>query len=200
MINLACPIPRDIVISVSGGPDSMSLLNFAQKGRKNIHVLHVDHKTEHAKEARAFVEKYCSDNRLPLSVYQVRGDAHDETNWRNERLEFYKYFTNQGRYIATAHTLDDAIEWFLFTAIHGQSAFMHPVSKEFKLLKPFLYTEKDELIKWNKTYNVPFVVDPTNYDNSNMRSKMRNSVIPELLGIHPGMKTSIKKKLIEHNG
>ncbi len=194
MIQLACPIPRSIVVAVSGGSDSMSLLSFCQRGKKQIKVIHIDHGSKHAKEARAFVESYCAKHSLSLDVYEVpEAIKHTEEAWRDYRLGVYKKYTSAGGYVATGHTADDLIEWYLMTALHGQSKFMLPVDEEHKLIKPFLYTEKDELIAWCRKFEVPYVIDPTNFGDGNTRAKLR-SIMPVLLSIHPGFKTSIKNK------
>lgn len=198
MLQLASKIPRSIVVAVSGGPDSMALLSFCMRGRKDITVLHVDHKTEHAKEARVFVEKFCKDNALKLVIGDiVNVEGHNENAWREQRLGFYKTLaTNQGLYVATAHHLDDLVEWYLLSAIHGKPNFMKPADEEYKLIKPFLFTEKEDLISWCDRFDVPYVIDPTNIGNDNSRAILRSSVIPTLLKIHPGMKTSIKNKAL----
>lgn len=193
---LACKIPRQIVIACSGGPDSMALLSFCMRGRKDITILHVDHKTTHAKEARQFVEKFCQDNNLKLVVRETTEvNGHDENAWREQRLGFYRDFTDQGLYVATAHHLDDLVEWFLLSAIHGKPNFMKPVDEQYKLIKPFLLTEKEDLITWCNRYSIPYIIDPTNVGDDNARAMLRANVIPTLLKIHPGMKTSIRNKM-----
>lgn len=198
MIRLACSIPREITIAVSGGSDSMSLLNFCIKGRKNITALYINHRTTHADEAQEVVAEYCRVNKVPLAIRYIPQELkHNELEWRNARLEFYKEFTSNGRFVATGATLDDAVEWWLMTSLHAEPKLMRPVDEEFRLLKPFLLTEKDELIKWCQNNAVPFVVDPTNFDGSNTRSVIRRDIIPVLLRLHPGLYTSIKRKLEE---
>jgi tRNA(Ile)-lysidine synthetase-like protein len=194
VIQLATPIPRSIVLAVSGGSDSMSLLSFCQRGRKQIKVIHIDHGTLFAKESRAFVEKYCAKHSLSLDVYEVP-DAikHTEEAWRDYRLGIYKRYTSVGEFVATGHTNDDLAEWFIMSSLHGKGCFMKPVDEEHRLLKPFLYTSKEELIAWCLRFDVPFLTDPTNEGTSNARAKLR-SIMPTLLSIHPGFKSSIKNK------
>jgi tRNA(Ile)-lysidine synthase len=200
MLHLACKIPHDTVIACSGGPDSMALLSFCQAGKKHITVLHIDHGTAHAKEARKFVETYCKNNSLPLVISEVpKSMEHSENAWREFRLGAYREFTKTNQWVATAHHLDDAIEWYLMTALHGGPKFMQPLDTEHKLMKPFLHTEKDQLIKWCNDKNVPYVIDPTNIGQENTRAILRESVMPGLLKIHPGMKSSIKNKMIGLN-
>lgn len=197
MIQLATKIPHEIVVACSAGPDSQALLSFCMNGRKEITVLHIDHKTEHAALARSFIEIFCAKNNLNLVIREVSNAAHNENAWREERLGFYKDFTNQGKYVATAHHLDDVVEWYLLSAIHGKPNFMKPIDKDHKLLKPLLFTEKEELVKWCDRHEIGYVLDPTNVGQDNARAILRSTVIPSLLNIHPGMKTSIKNKMLD---
>jgi tRNA(Ile)-lysidine synthase len=194
MIQLATKIPRSACVAVSGGADSMSLLSFCHRGRKNITALHIDHRTDFGKEARKLVETYCHSNSIPLVVKEVTTTEHNEEKWRNERLGFYRDFTSQGLFVCTGHQLDDLIEWLLLTCIHGKPKFMSPVDEEHKLLKPFLLTEKQELVEWCRKFSIPYLEDPTNTGQDNARAKLRG-IMPTLLSIHPGLRTSIKNKM-----
>ena len=197
MFHLACPIPHDIVIACSGGPDSMALLSFCRSGKKNVTVIHVDHGTEHAKDARKLVSDYCNSNNISLNIYEVpESTSHTENNWREFRLSVYAGYTKAGKWVATAHHLDDAVEWYMLTALHGETKFMQPCNSQYKLMKPFLLVEKEKLIQWCISKNVPYVTDPTNIGEDNSRAILRESVMPNLLKIHPGMKISIKNKML----
>lgn len=195
MIRLACKIPRNIVIACSGGPDSMALLSFCMKGKKNVFVLHVNHGTDHARDAESLVTKFCIANNLPLFVRNVKNNSHNENMWREERLAFYREFTEKEIYVATAHHLNDVAEWYLLSAIHGKAKLMSPIDKEHKLIKPFILTEKDELISWCNKNNIPFVIDPTNVGEDNSRAILRKETIPSLLKIHPGFNSTIRNML-----
>lgn len=201
MLQLAAKIPREIVIAFSGGADSSALVSFCERGKKKITLLHIDHKTSHSRDAKRFVEAYAKEFNLPLVVREVPENMkHDEAAWRDVRLDAYREFTSKGLFVATAHHADDNLEWTLMTTIHGKPKFMNPIDHEHKLIKPFLYCDKQELIDWCQKFDVPFITDPTNDEgDTNARAILRKNVIPHLLRIHPGMKTSIKRKMMEAN-
>ena len=121
---LACKIPRSVCVAVSGGPDSMAALSFCMNGKKDITVLHVDHHTPHAKIARECVSAFCNKHNIHLEVREVMSHEHNELIWREERLSFYKEFTSKGQYVLTAHHINDLVEWYLLTALHGNAKFM----------------------------------------------------------------------------
>ncbi len=203
MIDLACSIPPSITLAISGGVDSMSLLDFAIQGRRKVKVIHIDHGTAHAKEARAFVESYCKQINVPCDVHTFPAlyDGLDvpEEVWREFRLGVYKQYTSKGEYLATGHHADDNLEWAIMSFVHGNiGKFMKPVDEEHKLLKPFLFTDKEELVSWCERKSVPYITDPTNIGTDNVRARLRSKVIPELLAIHPGMKSSIKNRAMRN--
>lgn len=197
MIRLACNIPHKVVIAYSAGPDSSALLSFAIAGRKNVIPLFVDHGTEFSKVSLDIAKKYCQDNNLELIVRHAKPESRTELEWRNDRLEIYKEFTGKGLFVATGATLDDAMEWYLLSALHGNPKLMAPVDVEHKLIKPFLFAEKVELLSWCHRKNIQYAIDPTNIGEYNSRALLRSEAIPALLKIHPGFKSTIKNKLLE---
>lgn len=195
-ITLACKIPKKVVVAFSGGPDSSALLSFCQKGRREIIVLHINHGTPHAIEAEKLVKDYCEKQNLQLDLYKLADTGgHNENKWRDERLKIYKNYTSKGLTIATAHTGDDLVEWWIISSIHSKPALMKPIDEKHGLIKPFLLTPKSILIEHCIKNNVPYIIDPTNIDGNNARAILRREVIPSLLKIHPGMRTSISKLL-----
>lgn len=198
MIHLACSIPNEIVVAVSGGPDSMALLDFCVAGRKDVTALYVHHGTHHASEAREVVGEYCVPRGIRMLTRYVSPLVETtEEGWRGERLRIYREFTSQGKRVATAHHVDDAVEWWLMSALHGSPKLMKPVDEEHGLLKPFLTTPKAELVDWCKRKGVVFIEDPTNKGSSNTRAVLRTSVMPHLLQIHPGLRSTIAGKIRE---
>jgi tRNA(Ile)-lysidine synthase len=195
MIHLSCKIPNDVTLAVSGGPDSMALLDFCIRGKKSVRVVHVDHGTDISRQSRELVLGFCRDAKVPITIRRLDDDIDPtEEGWRNGRLLVYKEFTRDG-WVATAHHLDDVVEWYLMTALHGKTAFMRPVDSHHRLLKPLLKTPKGRLLDWCLAHDVPFVTDPTNVGTSNARAILRAEVIPSLLKIHPGFRTSILNKM-----
>ena len=89
MIRILGKIPQNVCIAVSGGRDSMAVLDFFRRGRKNVVVLHYNHGTEHAKDAQQCVAHYCKEHEIPLCVGQNTDskpkDQSWEEFWRNKR-------------------------------------------------------------------------------------------------------------------
>lgn len=171
----------------------MVALDFLLNGRYRPTVINFNHGTEFGEEAWHFVYKKC--NELGLSTVSTeicfdppKGQSIEEF-WRNER---YRFFNSLGGPVITAHHLDDATEWWLFTSLHGTSRLI-PYSRG-KVIRPFLLTSKSDILSWAERRGVEYLDDPANSDEKYMRSIVRHKIMPEALRVNPGLRTVIKKK------
>lgn len=192
MIHLACKLPRKVVVACSGGPDSMAALDFLRRPGKVKKVIHVNHLTDFSDAGAELVRWYCGKYNLRYQLLAIDALAKTEFDWSEARHELFRKHSENHK-IVTGHTLDDAVEWWIYTAAQGNPKLM-PV-KSHRSIKPFIKTRKARLIQWCEDNDVPYLIDPTNADgSSNMRSKMRKNVIPGLLDVYPGLYSSIRSK------
>lgn len=202
MIRLLKKLPNTVYVAVSGGVDSMAALDFARRGKRAVHVLHFDHGTKHGSEARKFIEAYCSSERIPLTISSLQRPRDPseslEEYWRNERIRFFREHTDAP--IVTAHHLDDAVEWWIFTSLHGSPRLMSYSNDTTGVIRPFLATPKDELVSWCERKGVPHVSDPSNESRNHSRNRIRHDIVPHALVVNPGLRTVIKKKIVEELG
>jgi tRNA(Ile)-lysidine synthase len=119
-----------------------------------------------------------------------RGSKSTEEHWRDERIMFLEGLEGA---IITGHNLDDVVEWYLFSTLHGQSKLI-PYQRN-NIIRPFLSTSKKELESWCDRHGVPYMNDPSNKDEKYMRSIIRHKILPEALRVNPGLATVIKKKV-----
>ena len=198
MIKFLGKIPKKIVLACSGGSDSMAILNFLTKGGRDIEVAHINHRTKHGFEASQFVEKFCWNNGIKFHCSLVATERPAKTSleefWRNERYKFLENFSDP---IITAHHLDDAIETWLFTAMHGEARLI-PYSRD-NIIRPFLITTKNDLDDWCKRHSIPFIKDPSNLDVKHPRNRIRNIIMKDVLEINKGIHKVIRKKYLNIN-
>lgn len=195
MIKIHKTIPNSVAIAVSGGVDSMAVLDFLRRSR-DVLALHYNHGTEYAPKAEQLVREYCSDNKIPLIVgnldEKIISGYSEEMWWRYNRYKFFASSTS--RTVITAHHLEDAVEGWIFSCMHG-NGFLIPSQRD-NYLRPFLTTEKKDLISWCESKQVPFIEDPSNTENVHMRNYIRNVMMEHVLYINPGIKKTIKKKIL----
>jgi tRNA(Ile)-lysidine synthase len=201
-------IPFNVGVAVSGGPDSMAILDFLLKGNRKVTAFHFNHGTEHGQEAERVVEDYCETNSIPLFIGRLSrpktpGKSPEEF-WRDERYKFLEKHTghlavdvHMDMYahgpIITCHTLNDQVENWIFTSLHGNPRLI-PYRRG-NIIRPFILTRKEALVSWCDRKNVPYVTDPSNSDPKYMRSLIRTKIIPRALEVNPGLHKVIKKKV-----
>jgi tRNA(Ile)-lysidine synthase len=202
MIKLLKRVDNNIYIAASGGSDSMAAISFLSNSpRRKVEVLYFNHGTEYSYRAEKLIEDYCKHKDLILhkGLLEEQKDKRKspEEFWRDQRYKFFNNFKDKP--IVTAHHLDDVIEWYLFSTINGESKLINYQREN--IIRPFLLTEKKELLDWCLTHNVPYLEDQSNKDVRYSRNRIRHNIIPEVLKINPGIKKVISKLLREkHNG
>ena len=198
MIRIIGKIPSRVTVACSGGVDSMALVHFLLKGKRKVQLAYFNHDTPHSKEAEAFVREYAAKNRLILTIGRVKGSRGKqslEEFWRNERYNFLS--TLGSNFIITCHHLDDVVETWLFNCMHGKPGLI-PYNREPNIYRPFLMTEKREILSYVKRKGVEWLEDPSNRMTKNiMRNHIRHELMPHVLKVNPGIRKTIRKKLIE---
>lgn len=193
MIKLLLPIPNQIYLACSGGVDSIGAYTFLSRNNKrNIIPVFFDHGTETSKKALDFLQEQGYNPVVgKIEKIKVKGESWEEY-WRNER---YRFFKKLDKDIIVCHHLDDVIESWIFSSIHGNGKII-PL-KHKNIIRPFLITEKEKLknicIKENKAW----IEDETNLDINYMRNRIRHILMPEILKINPGIRKVIKKKYLK---
>lgn len=198
MIKLACKIPKKVVLACSGGRDSMSTLEFLIKGKRDVTIAYYDHGTIHGSEALEFLKRFCEQKKLKL-IYDTCNQAvplkmSKEEFWRNKRYEFFKSLEGP---IVMGHHLDDAVEWWIFSSLRGNSQLIPVERNNPHIIRPFLITEKNKIHK--KLNKFPHIEDPSNENTCFARNYIRHKLGPLCLNVNPGIKTTIRNLYLKDN-
>lgn len=180
-----------VLIGVSGGADSIALLEFfvsvKEKYDLDICVAHIEHgiRGEDSVNDAEFVENYCK--KLGVKFYLKTIDAPNlakkakmgvEEYSRMARYDFFN--TIECDKIATAHNLTDNIETLLFRLARGtglKGACSIPAVRG-KIIRPFIEVSSSEIRKWCNDNNIPYRVDCTNSDSAYSRNLIRLEILP----------------------
>ena len=180
-----------VLIGVSGGADSIALLEFfvsvKEKYDLDICVAHIEHgiRGEDSVNDAEFVENYCK--KLGVNFYLKTIDAPNlakkakmgvEEYSRTARYDFFN--TIECDKIATAHNLTDNIETLLFRLARGtglKGACSIPAVRG-KIIRPFIEVSSSEIRKWCNDNNIPYRVDCTNSDSAYSRNLIRLEILP----------------------
>ena len=198
MIKLQGKIPRKVYVACSGGVDSMAAVDFLKRNH-DVFVLHFNHGTHHGMKAMKFVNNYCSDNDIGfLTNTGIDREKHpkesQEEYWRSIRYEWLERCTE--RQIVTAHHLDDCVETWVWSSMHGIGKII-PYNRDDRILRPFRMTRKRDLELWCNLKNVPYITDDSNTDTCYTRNYIRHEMMPNVLRVNPGIHKTISKKIAQ---
>lgn len=184
-----------IVIGLSGGPDSMCLLDILKSLNLELNIIcaHINHniRLESDEEAQFLIE-YCQNNNLLIETTKFDKKSKDANYTEAElREKRYKYFEKivkkyNAQYLFTAHHGDDLVETILMritrgSNIKGYSGFQINTKKDnYQIIRPLIYLTKEEIINYNNEHNIPSVEDKTNCSSKYTRNRYRKKILPFL--------------------
>lgn len=181
--------PEDrVVVAVSGGPDSMCLLDVLARleDRMGLDLLvaHVDHGlSDESERVAAHVAGYGST--LGYEVHLARAHDLEGPNLHERAREFrYAFFEDLAaregaRRVVTAHTLDDRVETTLARLIHGAGlaglAGLPPVDR--MRVRPLITSRRSETRAYCEEVGLDFYDDPANDDERFERPRVRRRIV-----------------------
>ncbi len=185
-----------IVIGLSGGPDSMCLLNvlLELKNKYNLTIIcaHINHGLRiESEEEKKFVQKYCEKNNVIFEYLKIdayKNNKFSEEEARSKRYNFFNQIIKkyQANYLMTAHHGDDLIETILMRIVRGStlSGFIGiPLvseNKDYKIIRPLLYCEKTDILEYLDKNNIPYCLDKSNESEKYTRNRYRKQMLPFL--------------------
>lgn len=184
-----------IVIGLSGGPDSMCLLDIIMNLNKNIKIIcaHINHNIrQESTDEMVFIKDYCQNKKIIIetTTFDKKSEEKDynELELREKRYEFFESVVRKYHavYLFTAHHGDDLIETIQMritrgSNLKGYSGFQISTEKDgYKIIKPLIFMTKDEINEYNEDNNIPSVEDKTNNEDNYTRNRYRHHLLPFL--------------------
>lgn len=184
-----------IVVGVSGGPDSMALLDILNTIKSDMNLVlicaHVNHnKRKESDQEQEDLHDYCTKNNIIFECIKVNewGDDNFHNEARTLRYNFFEELVNNygAKYLMTAHHADDLIETILMRIVRGStlkgySGFARVVDRgKYKIVRPLITKTKDELLKYVQENNIKYAIDSSNNEDHYTRNRYRHTVIPFL--------------------
>jgi tRNA(Ile)-lysidine synthase len=199
MIQIQGKLEREVYIACSGGVDSMAVVDFLIKNHE-VNLMFFDHGTEISKEALIFLSNryYPSIEHAGMKLRvgninrQKQPSESWEEYWRNQRYEWFHSFDVP---IITCHHLDDCVETWIWSSLHGEAKIIPYRNKN--VIRPFRLNRKSEFTNWCRNKNVQWVEDSSNEDTKYMRNFIRHEIIPKALVVNPGIHKVVRKKVLE---
>lgn len=200
--SLELPTGRALV-AVSGGPDSVALLDLLVR-TQNTHrlglvVTHVDHGI-HPESAQVAdrVQSLATHYQLPFEGTRLAlGPSAGETLARSRRYAWLESVRTRlgAEIIFTAHHLDDQIETVLMRALSGSGpaglAGMAPIQGA--VVRPLLPFRRAELASYVRESGLESWKDPANTDVRHLRSWIRTELLPSLRERLPRVEPNLER-------
>ncbi|MEO8090318.1 MAG: tRNA lysidine(34) synthetase TilS [Gemmatimonadales bacterium] len=202
MADLALP-PGRAIVAVSGGPDSVALLDLLVRSR-DVHglelvVAHLDHGI-HSESSRVAEQVGALAELYQLQVHIGRlalGPAAGETEARAERyawLETLRARLGAG-VIFTAHHADDQVETVLMRVLGGSgpAGLAGMASVRGEVVRPLLSVPRTDLLRHLEETGLQSWQDPANSDPRHLRSWLRHQVLPMLRHRLPDVDSKLQR-------
>ena len=186
-----------VVVAVSGGPDSIALLNtlinLKEKLQCELVVAHVNHMIRAVADSETeYVKEFCKSKGIECFVKKIdvislanEQKIGTEEAGRNVRYEFFDEVFNKvnADKIAIAHNANDNAETVLMNVLRGTGISglkgIEPV-RDNKFIRPLIETERADIEKYCEEMELNPKFDESNKDNTYTRNKIRNVLIPFL--------------------
>jgi tRNA(Ile)-lysidine synthase len=202
---------QPIVVGVSGGPDSLCLMDILYRAGYPLVIAHLNHglRPEADEDVRE-VEQISSRLNLPLVVKKedVRGLALAESLSIEEaaRLLRYRFLMEQARAnkaqaVAVGHTADDQVETVLMNFVRGagltglKGMTCRKVLPEFDpdipIVRPLLNVWREETVVYCAAHGLRPVFDQSNATLDYTRNRIRHLLIPELESYNPRFREAL---------
>ncbi len=167
------------IIAVSGGVDSVVLLDMLSRGSDKLIVAHVDHgiRNDSAADAR-FVAALARQYQLPfVSTALLLGPHASEELARDKRYAFlFSQATEHGAVVVTAHHLDDVVETVALNIERGTGWRGLAVMGRNDIQRPLIRLAKAQIYTYALNHHLEWVEDSTNATNDYLRNRLRHKI------------------------
>lgn len=198
-LQLPVPPAEPLLVGVSGGADSVALLDALVQLGYRPHVCHLNHQWRGAdSDADAeFVRQLAGQYGLPVTI-ESRAVEKNEDAARQAR---FKVFESVGiPTVALAHTADDQVETFLMRLIRGAGmeglAGISPDRQigSLRVIRPLLNVSRQEVLDYLRSRDLKWREDASNADRQFLRNRIRHELLPVLeRDFNPGIRDALRR-------
>lgn len=192
--------PAALVLLLSGGRDSVCMLDLAvrARGTEAVQALHVNYGLrDDAGEDERYCDELCERLGVALEVEQPRrpeGPGNLQAWARDVRYAAaVRLAEAREATIVTGHTADDQVETILYRLASSPSrrALLGMRPKDGRLARPLLGTTRAETTAYCEERGLAWRDDASNDQPAFARNRLRQGLIPELDQIHPAARENV---------
>lgn len=184
-MEITFPKPGKYVVAVSGGVDSVALLDILHKKHTyELVVAHFDHGIRaDSPTDRHLVQAMAAAYGLPFFYEEGKlGPQVSEAAAREARYKFLKKIANENsaRAMITAHHQDDLLETAILNMLRGTARKgLSSLSSSSEIIRPLLKVSKQDLMKYARDNSLNWREDSTNQDANYLRNYVRLNILPK---------------------
>ena len=195
------PLPRRLLIGLSGGADSVALTCMLLRRRESeglaLTAVHVNHglRGAEADADEAFVRDFCDAHGLPLTVKRLDPPEHASEGWAREaRYAAFReaYEAAGAEALVLAHHRDDQAETLLLHLLRGSGLTgLSGMARDgqlygMRVIRPMLGIPRSSLLAALEAEGQPWREDATNAGGAYLRNRIRHRLIPLMEELAPG--------------
>ncbi len=192
---------KPLLLAVSGGADSMALLELVTRYATNldlVKVIHCNHRLrgEESDDDEDFVLNECLNRSVECIAIRFEDSELADSSEEGLRRVRYRYIEQtasafKSQWVALGHHLDDDLETFFLrllrgTGLHGLAGIPHrreildSEGEKRVLIRPLLELSRFQIEAWLERERVSFRQDSSNESTEYTRNRIRHELIPLL--------------------
>ena len=199
---------KRILVALSGGLDSVTLVQLLGKADVEIAVAHVNFQLRGRDSERdaAFVKGLAARLGVPfhlrraaVETYRATRNASIQMAARAIRYEWFEQLSQVHGYdfIATAHQREDSLETLVLnlsrgTGVEGLTGIK---PKQGKIIRPLLSFSKAAIKRYALKRGIDWCEDSSNASDAYTRNKIRNRILPEFDKLHPKARENFARSI-----
>lgn len=183
---------RPVVVLLSGGRDSVCLLDLAARiaGAEAVGALHVNYGLrDSASDDERFCGALCERLGVALAVHRPPRPEGNLQAWaRDQRYtQAARLALDRGADVAAGHTADDQVETVLYrlAASPGRRALLGMRPRDGRLVRPLLGIWREDVTAHCLERGLDWREDPSNASDAFTRNRARHGLVAELRRLHP---------------
>jgi len=191
-----------MLVAVSGGPDSMALLDVLSRLAPKLGFAVVAHGVDHGLRPEASAELDLAERHAEkLGVafarthVEVPAGGNLQARARAARYQALEVAqrVHEAPLLATAHHADDRAETVLLRLLRGSGprglAVLPPRAEN--RLRPLIRARRSDVLLHLERHAVPFATDPSNHNRRYLRTRVREELVPLMTELSPGVVTHL---------
>jgi len=186
--------PNDrILLTVSGGVDSMVMFDLFVKAGYKVAVAHCNFhlREEESDGDEQFVVKTCAEYGVEVFIKHFDTKAYAQQNHvsvqvaaRDLRYAWFEQLRQDKNFdlTAVAHHADDSVETFFINLLRGSGITgLKGISvRRENIIRPLLFAEREDIERYAREHEITYREDSSNKEDKYLRNKIRQQILPRL--------------------